>query len=761
MANRRSPENFSVEPRSKLQRDGCVAAFPSSATPLLSPLLALVRQSLALPSDASAAVATVRAAVAPLGPDVDAAVPILCTWLGIASPTVAGPSKESAAKQKSVLLDLLNRWFFSSESEASLLVVEDLHWADATTLEFVSRRVADRGGRRGLVLLTARPEFVAPWEGTGVVTQTLAGLDAPAVNDLVRQTHQWPLAPTTLAQVAERTAGVPLFVMEVVRTLAEEDNIELRDQSYHLKRSMNTLSVPLSLRDALAERLDRLGEARETAAWAAALGREFSRRSLAAISARAPSDLDEDLARLSNERVIARLPESTEGPRYVFRHALIRELAYGAMLPSSRELVHGRIADELSAAFPDLVTSDPGLLAPHFAAAGRLARAIELGTRAAQTALDRAANAEAAAHAETVLEWLTSVQESERLEALLNANTILTQALMATRGWANPEVKSRIDFSMKLMDATRGERWHLPARWALMTYHYVAGNRRELQTLTYELAEIAKRSEDAGLLPAARTFVGLVHHGAGRYAEAETALTECERVYSRHAHRDHGSRFGLDSLAWGLATLALVRWFRGNPAGAYAASIEAIAWARELDHVPSLGIALLYAANLHHYAGNRARVAEICEELIALDAQYGYPAYMAYGVLLKSWALGDAETPAIILRQLEGMGCLAALSYYASLGAQTDQDAGRYDAALAKLDIAIAAGARIDEHYYEAELLLLRGTLLRSMGDEESAVETLSRALCVSKLQGTTWTEARVEEALHGESELSRNIMRE
>jgi TOMM system kinase/cyclase fusion protein len=724
---------------------------PEQRNSALSPLLALVRQSWALPSLASVedAATTIHASMAHLGPEAVMALPILYAWLGVTPSNATESPKESAAKQKDVLLDLLDRWFFASSSvDAAPLVIEDLHWADATTLEFVSRRIATRGSRRGLLVLTARPEFVSPWKGEGIVVQTLSGLDPVSVNDLVRQTHSRPLAPATLAEVTERTAGVPLFVLEVVRMLADESHIEVREGSYHLKRAMTTLPVPFTLRDALAERLDRLGEARQTAALAAAVGREFSRRLLSAISTRPPSDLDGDLARLTDAQIVSRLTDAGEDSRYVFRHALIRELAYGAMLPSHRELVHGRIADELSSAFPDLAQSDPGLLAPHFAAAGRFQPAVEYGTRAAQTALERAASAEAAAHAEAVLAWMEFLPEPERLEPQLGANTILTQALMATRGWADPEVKARIDYSMKLVDDAHGERWHLPARWALMTYHYVAGNRGELEALAYETARISEQLGDEGLRPAALTFVGLVDHGAGRYAKAEAMFSECQRLYCRSAHRDHGSRFGLDSLAWSLATLALVRWFRGDASGAYAASNEAIAWARELDHVPTLGIVLLYAANLYHYARNRELVARTCEELIGLDAQYGYPAYAAYGNILKAWALGDAEMPSFIIGQLEAMGCRAALSYYGSLAAETDAEAGRCEAALAKLDRAIHAGTRIDEHYYEPELLLQRGTLLRRMGDVAAATATLDRALALSKAQGMTWTESRVVEAI-------------
>ncbi|MGA2451403.1 MAG: TOMM system kinase/cyclase fusion protein [Polyangiaceae bacterium] len=726
---------------------------PEQRNSALSPLLALVRQSWERPSPASTedAANTIHTSMAHLGPEAIVALPILYAWLGVTPSNATESPKESAAKQKDVLLDLLDRWLFSSSGDGAVpLVIEDLHWADATTLEFVSRRIASRGNRRGFLVLTARPEFDSPWKGEGVVTHTLSGLDSTSVNDLVRATHSRPLAPTTLSAVTERTAGVPLFVLEVVRMLAEESHLEVRDGSYHLKRAMTALPVPFTLRDALAERLDRLGEARQTAALAAALGREFSKRLLGAITTRTQSDLDADLVRLTDAQIITRLSDTTDDSRYVFRHALIRELAYGAMLPSHRELVHGRIADELSHTFPELAKSDPGRLAPHLAAAGRFGPAVEHGTRAAQTALERSASAEAAAHAEAVLAWMEFLPEPERLEPQLGANTILTQALMATRGWADPEVKARIDFSMKLVDEAHGQRWHLPARWALMTYHYVAGNRGELEALAYETERIADELADDGLRPAALTFVGLVDHGAGRYAKAESAFSECQRLYSRAAHRDHGSRYGLDSLAWSLATLALVRWFRGDASDAYAASREAIAWARELDHVPTLGIVLLYAANLHHYARNREAVAQTCAELIALDAQYGYPAYAAYGMILKAWAVGDAETPSFVIGQLEAMGCRAAISYYGSLAAETDAEAGRCEAALAKLDRAIEAGIRIDEHYYEPELLLQRGTLLRRMGNAAAATVELDRALALSRAQGMTWTESRVAQAIRG-----------
>lgn len=726
----------------------CLSDHRNSA---LHPLLELLKQSWALSATAlgDGTQAALESRLVSLGFDPALTVPIVSTWLALPIPVGYEVPKESAERQKLVLFEILRRQFVNGQAgRTNLLLVEDLHWADQLTLEFLSSATAVAGATQCLVLLTSRPELTPAWSDKAKQIAIL-GLEPGAVNQMARDICGLPLTEDALNQISARTNGVPLFVQEVLRMLQEEQLLVVGDGAYALARPLEATTVPLTLREALSERLSHLGDARETAALAAALGRDFSSDVLGALSNKAPASLEADLARLCQRNLIVLEGVGESGQKhYSFRHALIREVAYDSMLSSNQVVVHARIAEVLTTTFPEQTRTQPGLIARHCAAGRRFLSAVEHGTRAAHVALARAANIEAANHAEMALEWTLSLPAEERVNAQLRANGPLTQALMATRGWGDPQVKQRVDFSNALLEQQPLLELEVQARWALMTYHYVASNRAQLRKLATEFADMAKRSGDLSLAVAAHTFSGLVEHGSGHYGEAELEFSSVRALYDREQHRGHGLSFGIDSHVWASATLALVRWFRNDAAMAHALAAEAIEWARELEHVPSVGIALLYAANLAHYAQDKVAVAAYCEELLALDAKYGYPAYGAYGALLKAWALGDTTLPVAVVGQLHAMGCTAALSYYASLVAETDAEHGRLDAALERIRYSLDLCNRNDEQYYAPELHRLRASCLTRQGKYAAARDELTLTMKLAADQGMVWTESRAAQAL-------------
>src|SRR6516225_10132332 len=293
-----------------------------------------------------------------------------------------------------------------ARAQPAVIIVEDLHWADPTTLELL-RGIAERGGRAPLlVLITARPEFRAPW---GVrshhSTISLTPLDRDQVKHMVGElAAHHALSKEVVEGVTERTGGVPLFVEEVTRLLLERS--EQRD--IH--------AIPPTLQQSLTARLDRLGPAREVAQVAAVIGRDFSYSLLCAIAGMDDKPLQVALERLADADIllVRGLPPDAG---YRFKHTLIQDAAYENLLKSRRQLLHRRVGETLRDKFAGTVNTEPELLAHHFTQAGMSEPAIDYWRRAGDLAIARSANAEAVHHFSAALDLIATIGEKPEREA--------------------------------------------------------------------------------------------------------------------------------------------------------------------------------------------------------------------------------------------------------------------------------------------------------------------------------------------------------
>ena len=394
--------------------------------------------------------------------------------------------------------------------------------------------------------------------------------------------------------------------------------------------------------------MDRLGRAKETAQVASAIGREFELEVIRAVSPLVEAEVDEDLEALVAAELLYRR-RRLKKPTFLFKHALIRDAAYESMLRRTRREVHGRIARTLEKKFPAMVNERPDILARHHAAAEQMAEAVEYGQRAAMEALRQTSHAEADAHATRVVGWLASLETGARVVAELRANGVLTQVRMAQRGWADPEVKAAIDRSTMLLgDLGEDAEHRVPTLWALFTYHHTASNRRESREAAETLVRIAATSGDAGMLAAATMVLGLAGLVEGKYDEAVASFTRSIDAYDPTRHRDHATKFGLDSLVLARTSLACARCVAGDARLAYELVTEGVAWARELNHVPSLAMGLLYACQCYHFNEDKASTGAAATEILALAKKYGLPAFQGYASLFQAWATGDTTGTAAI-----------------------------------------------------------------------------------------------------------------
>src|SRR5665213_1467981 len=302
-----------------------------------------------------------------------AAIPLLAELLSIPL-TAAEPSSQTPAQRKAATLDFLVDSFVNlGESDPVLIVLEDAHWADATTLEMMTRLADSIGRARSLAVVTARPDFTAPWssrpQATLLTLGRLGRQDCVQLVAGVAAAHG--LSAEAVAAIVAKTDGIPLFVEELTKSVMESAG--------------ENGAVPATLKDSLMARLDRLGDAREVAQIAAVIGRQFSLALLSAATTRDAEELDSTLARLVAAGIV--FPEERSLERgFIFKHALVRDVAYESLLLARRREWHDRIARALERDFGDLAAREPDLLAYHFGEAGLLLPASDYRMRAGEVA---------------------------------------------------------------------------------------------------------------------------------------------------------------------------------------------------------------------------------------------------------------------------------------------------------------------------------------------------------------------------------------
>jgi predicted ATPase len=354
-----------------------------------------------------------------------------------------------------------------------LMIFEDAHWIDPTSLELLERMIDRIEGLPVLLIVTARPEFAPPWTGRPHVTvhplNRLTRREGVAV--IERLVGGRSLPKDIVDQIVARTDGVPLFIEELTKAILESDVLRSERDSYVLTGSLPRLSIPTTLHASLMARLDRLAPVRKIAEIGAAIGREFSHELIAAISELPESELCDALGQLVASELVYRRGTSPNCV-YTFKHALVQEAAYSTLLRGARQQLHARIATVLPKRFPELAATQPELLAHHCAEGGLAERAVDYWFAAGERALRTSANVEAIRHLSQglhVLKSLPSTPERKRTE--LKFQTTLGPAFHATRGWAAPEAEQTYNRAEELCRELGDDTERFKVLWGLWLVH--------------------------------------------------------------------------------------------------------------------------------------------------------------------------------------------------------------------------------------------------------------------------------------------------
>jgi class 3 adenylate cyclase/predicted ATPase len=661
------------------------------------------------------------------------------------------PPEEMRRRQ----LAAMTAWVLAgARSQPVVLVFEDLHWADPTSLDLL-RAFADRGAQVPMLLLaTTRPEFRPDWSVRSHHSLiSLSPLDRAQVAHMVSEiSARHALSKEVIEGVSERTGGVPLFVEEVTRLLVERG------------AQGGVQAIPPTLQQSLAARLDRLGPAREVAQIGAVLGRDFTYTLLRDIAEADESALQASLDRLTEADLLF-VEGSPPQANYRFKHALIQDAAYDSLLKTRRQALHRRAA-ELLRDNPDHGTAEPEAIAHHFTQAGLDDLAIEWWGKAGDQALRRSAFQEAIAHLGKAIEMADKAGEAARRvtrgpaapsKRLTQMQVAYGNALLAARGQGAPETTAAFARARESASGDKDAPERLAADYGLWVGSYTRGELPSMRTHAAAfLSDVAARpdSSEAGV---AHRAAGTTCWFAGEYREAQDHLERALALFQPGRDDDLAFRFGADPGVGAMAYLATALWPLGEVDRAVSLIDRMQTRIVDLTHVVTLAVGRLQAALFELMRGDTARAAPNALELARLAREHDLSLFRAYSVFLEGWVTAASGAFGSGLEHMRrGVGLLREQNVLLFDGllkialAEVETRAGDPDRALAILDEALATGGRAGNRAFEAELNRARGEILRECdpANPTRAEEALLTAIAVAKQQATRSFEVRAALAL-------------
>jgi predicted ATPase/class 3 adenylate cyclase len=688
-------------------------------------------------------------------------VPLFAGLLAVPLPAARyAPLTVTPQHQKQQTLDTLVAWLAAqAERQPVLAVWEDLHWADPTTLELLGLVIEQVPTVPMLHILTSRPEFSPPWPPRSHITPlVLNRLERLQVEALITQRARGKVLPAEVVQhIVTKTDGVPLYVEELTKMLMASPLLREEADQYVLTGPLRTVAIPDTLQDALMARLDQLQAAKEVAQLGAVLGREFTYDLVQGIARQDEDTLQAGLVQLVAAELLyqrGRPPRS----RYVFKHVLIQDAAYASLLKSTRQQIHQRIAQVLAAQYPDLVATQPELLAHHLTEAGHHAQAVEYWQRAGESAVARSAHLEAISHCTTGLEVLRTLPETaERIQQELILQTTLGPALMITKGFAAPEVKHAYARARALCQRVGETPLRFTVLRGLWQFYNGRGEYQTARELGEQCLHLAQQGQDTACLLEAHHTLWTTRLLLGELPLARAHLEQGLALYDPQQHRALAVLYGHDPGVCCRSVAAVALWVLGYPNQALRQQYAAHTLAQEVAHPPSLAFTRMLAAIACQLRREAHAAHEQAEALISLAMEQGFALFLAIGGILRGGALTAlgqrGEQIGQIRQELAAMretGTALWVPYFLGLLAEAYAQEGQVEVGLATLAEALAAAQATGERWGEAELYRLRGVLLmRQTGTPPEDAETcLRRALDVARRQEAKALELRAAVSL-------------
>src|SRR5436190_1156276 len=676
------------------------------------------------------------------------ATPLIAALLSIPSGERYPPLGLSPAQQRrQTFAALLDQLEGLARQQPVLIVCEDMHWADATTLELFDLTVDRIRGLPILVLMTFRPEFEPPWAGLpNVSLLQLYRLDRQDARALVEQvTVGRHLPREMMTQIIDRTDGIPLFVEELTKMVLESGLLAETAGRYRIDGPLPPLAIPATLQDSLMARLDRLAPVKEVAQIGAAIGRDFSYTLLRSVAGRDDLTLCAALAQLEEAELLSRRGTPPEAD-YTFKHALVQEAAYDSLLKSRRQLLHRQIGDVLREKFPTIAETEPELLAYHFTEAGLGGIALEWWRKAGQQALKRSAYAEAIAHLGKAVAIADGLPDApDRTMNRLHLQIAYGRALRGCLGHSAPETvaawtRAR-QFAADINDPVELAPIHSGLFNACLTHGEIA----PMRELTEAIMRVAgQRPESPVAAVLAHWTIGVTCWFGGDYVNARLHLEHALAIYEAEPDPAIFKASALDLPFVIMRFLALVLWPLGSIDRSRRLATAAVRAAGE-KRALSQANALVHKAVFDGLCGGMLQETETILAL-ALAREHTMPLYVAAGSYLTGlakWRAGDRMNGLEEMRRgwtsLRENDCYLCEPFWGMQVAVANAEAGQVETGLEILRGLIAWTEQSGQHWLDAELHRSQGELLLRLDPPNVAMaeDTFRRALEIARTQQT------------------------
>jgi class 3 adenylate cyclase/tetratricopeptide (TPR) repeat protein len=734
-----------------------LSASPFYANTAFYPVAQLLRRQFDLPDTGmnESAIARLAEGLADMGWPEAGSLPLLAELLSFPYSGGDANADLSAEGRRLKTLELLSEWVLKlADRQPLLLLAEDLHWTDPSTLDLLERLIRMGANHALLVVATFRPEFENLAESfPNLTTLPLQPLRKPEVESLVKDlAHGLALPSSMIDQVALKTDGVPLFVEELTRTLLESDLLRQEGDRWERTDPLPEMSIPSTLQDSLMVRLDRLGTAKELAQRAAIIGREFGYPLLTAISGRSEQELAEDLHTLVSSRLVY-THGSPPHASYIFKHALIRDAAYESMLKRHREPLHEAVATALSTQFPELAAREPEVLAAHYAEAGKTDEAVKHYLLAGKVARSRSADHEAVNHLRKGIELVSEVPTAERDQLELSLLITMVPTLISTIGYADPAVEKACARARALCEAV-GSSPDVPlAIYWLANFYMNSSQLPACREMGQQLLALSEEEGNELHRPAALLMLGFVNYFDGRLEECMHYIQLNMECYDLERDRGLFEIYGQDpgASAYGVATVAA--WQLGKVDTAVEYGRRGVELAQAIGDPFTQAMTEAFNAYTRIHRRERTEALRLTRASIPLCEEQAFPQWLNQAHVACGWCLADgSETTGEGLSQLQlGLEELAKTSmvigapFFMTLLVEALINAGQHEAAAETTDQILALSNALGNKWMDSNLLRIKAELMltHQPDNRTAAREIIDRALHCARDTGSRVYEVR------------------
>jgi class 3 adenylate cyclase/tetratricopeptide (TPR) repeat protein len=660
-------------------------------------------------------------------------VPLWASLLSLPIPDRFPTLSLPPVRQREETFRVMLEWLHTRAARRPFLfVVEDLHWVDASTLEFLGQFLDEGLHDAILTVLTFRPEFQTPWPAIAhQTTLALNRLTRRQVGELMRKKTGGALPEAMVEQVYDRAGGVPLFIEEFTKMVQESGVLNQPREGGTLTKPLAAHEIPATLQDLVMARLDRMEDERKLAQLAAILGREFSYELLAAATELDETTLQVELTKLAKAEILypkGRPPRCT----YLFKHALLEDALYNSLVKGKRQQYHRLVGEALEARFPQTVETQPELLAHHFTEAGLSEQAIGYWLKAGQRSRERSSLCEAIGHLTKGLELLHTLEESRARDGReLQFLTQLGPTYITARGYAAPEVGPILLQARELCKRIGDPHQLFGIMLGMWEWRIVRADLQQCVELAADGMALAERLNDPGVMMEALFMPGVTSFYRAEFAGSRDCHEKALAAYDDHERTKLWTAYtGHNAGVTHRCYLALALWHLGFPDQALRVDREARELARMIGHAYSLGHAVDFTAYLNCYCRLGAEVQAAAEEEITIGTEQGFQLWHALGTLHRgAGMLMQSRREEGLPLLLEGYVAFRATgadvrvpAYLAMLGDAYTQSAV-FEAAHATLNEGLAVVEKNDDRSHEAELHRLKGELLLADSDDQAGAE--------------------------------------